>query len=126
MVNTYSSEIRELIKNALEKPLLIKRFYDGLYIVPQKKDSWESGYRDLDIYGVIKSENGISVEKVKTIDSLQINSFFKKLKGFQISIDIPYLDNIVSISCYRHLIEVDGLGFRFTKDKRKWVKWSGN
>ena len=119
MVNTYSSEIRELIQNALEKPLLIKRFYDGLYIVPQKKDSWESGYRDLDIYGVIKSENGISVEKVKTIDSLQINSFFKKLKGFQITIDIPYLDNIVGISCYRHLIEVDGLEFRFTKNKKK-------
>lgn len=119
MVNTYSSEIRELIKNALEKPLLIKRFYDGLYIVPQKKDSWESGYRDLDIYGVIKSENGISVEKVKTIDSLQINSFFKKLKGFQISIDIPYLDNIVSISCYRHLIEAIEGEFRFVKDKRK-------
>lgn len=114
-----SKEIKELIKNAPEKPIFTTKRYDGILISPQDKDSAESGYRDLEIFGVIKSEEGLSVEKIKDSDVLEINSLFKKLKGFSISIDIPYSENVIHISCYNHLIEVNNTDFRFVKDKRK-------
>ena len=114
-----SKEIRILIRNAPEKPLNTTYIYDELLIEPWYNDSWSSGYRDLNIFGLNKNDQGISVEKITTKDVLNIDSLFKKLKGFAISIDIPYPDNIIHISCRGHLIKVIGTTFKFIKDKRR-------
>lgn len=113
---------KEDLKNAPEKSLFTTNIYDAILIEPQNKDSYGSGYRDLNIYGMIKTERhekGFYIEKIKTSDNLKINSFFKKLKGFQISIDIPYLENIIHIYCKNYLIKVCNQDFKFIKDKRK-------
>lgn len=107
------------LKKAPEKPLLTTKRYDGLLIEPLDEDSWISGYRDLNIYGYIKNENGIIIENVYRKDVLQINSFFKKLKNFEISMDIPFSENIIHLSCHKHLIEVTNNIFKFVKDKRE-------
>jgi len=113
----FSKEINELIKNAPEKQLFTTKRYDAILINPKNKDDWESGYKNLEIFGVIKSENGLSVEKIKVFDVLNINSFFKKLKGFEISIDIPYPGDIICIYCRNYLIEVNSQEFKFVKNK---------
>lgn len=115
----FTEEIKKLIKNAPEKPLYAIKRYDAILIDPKYKDDWESGYRNLEILGAIKSENGLSVEKIKVSDVLNINSFFKKLKGFEISIDIPYPGNIICIYCHNYLIEVNSQEFKFVKSKGK-------
>ena len=115
----FSKEINKLIKNAPEKPFHVTKRYDAILINPQHEDSWESGYRDLEIFGVIKSEKGLSVEKIKVFDVLNINSFFKKLKGFELSIDIPYPGDIICIYCHNYLIQVNSHEFKFVKHKRK-------
>ena len=107
------------LKNVPKKPLLTTKRYDGLLIDPLDEDSWKSGYRDLNIYGYIKNENGIIIENVYTKDVLHINSFFEKLKNFEISIDIPFSSNIIHLSCHKHLIEVTNNIFKLIKDKRK-------
>ncbi len=113
------SEIRKLIQNAPEKPLLVKRVYDGIIIEPLNGDSWESGYRDLNVYGLIKNENGVILEKIGRNDTIKINSFFKKLKGFEISIDFPLHESSIRIYCKNYLIEAIEGEFRFVKDKRR-------
>lgn len=118
-MQTIGSELKELISKAPEKPLFTIRRYDGIIINPRNTDNCDSGYRDLELYGVIKSENGILLEKITITDVLTINSFFKKLKGFEILIDIPYPENFIHISCHNYLIEVDNHGFKFVKDSRK-------
>ena len=114
-----SKEIKELIKNAPEKQLYAIKRYDVILINPKYKDDWESGYKNLEIFGVIKSEKGLSVEKIKVSDVLNINSFFKKLKGFEISIDVPFPGDIICIYCHNYLIEVNSQEFKFVKNKRK-------
>lgn len=114
-----SKKIEELIKNAPEKPLYATKRYDAILINPKHKDDWESGYRNLEIFGAIKSENGLFVEKIKIFDVLNINSFFKKLKGFEISIDIPNPGNIICIYCHNYCIEVNSQEFKFVKHKKK-------
>lgn len=118
-----SKEIKELIKTAPEKPTMAIKRYNAILINSLHKDSWETGYRDLEIFGVIKSKNGLFVEKIKVSDILNINSFFKQLKGFEISIDILYPENIIHVYCHNYLIEVNGLGiFNFVKDGKKGIR----
>ena len=117
MSEEFSKEISELIKNAPEKQLFTTKRYDAILINPKNKDDWESGHKNLEIFGVIKSENGLSVEEIKVFDVLNINSFFKKLKGFEISIDIPYPGDIICIYCRNYLIEVNSQEFKFVKNK---------
>jgi hypothetical protein len=114
-----NNELKKLIQNAPEKPLYAIKRYDAILINPKDKDDWQSGYRNLEVFGVIKSENGLFVEKIKGSDVLNINSFFKKLKGFEISIDIPYPGNIICIYCHNYLIEVNSHEFKFVKHKKR-------
>ena len=112
-----SEKLLEKIKNAPEKPRLTKKIYDAILIEPLYKDSCDSGYRDLNIYGTIKTLNGLTIEKIEKDDNLKINSFFKKLKGFDITIDIPYLTSIIHIYFKNYQIEVENREFRFIKEK---------
>lgn len=113
-----SEKIEELIKNAPEKPWYIRNRYNTILINPKNKDDWESGYKNLEIFGVIKSECGLFVEKLWVSDVLNINSFFKKLKRFGISIDILHPGKIICISCDNYLFEVSGSKeLKFVKNK---------
>lgn len=117
------SKLKKLFLDASELQYGCTNFYDAIYIVPKYTDGHISGYRDLNIYGINKTnryEHGYCAEKIGTSDHIRVNSLFKKLKHFQISIDMPYLENIIRIYCRDHLIRVTGLNFDFVKNKRRW------
>ena len=110
------------LEMAHEKLPLTTNVYDAILIEPLYTDSWESGYRDLNIYGLVKTkrqEKGFYLEKIMTNNNLSINSFLTKLKKFEIFIDSPYLKNIIQLYCKNHLIKVYNHKFTFIKDRRK-------
>ena len=113
----WKKELLEKIKNAPEKPRLTKKIYDAILIEPLDKDSCDSGYRDLNVYGATKDLNGLIIEKIETDDNVKINSLFKKLKKFDLTIDIPYSTSIIHIYFKNHQIEVENREFRFIKEK---------
>ena len=119
MDKTNKEKINKQIENATELSYDCTGYYDELYIVPEYTNSAKLGYRDLGIYGIKTNNNrhetGIFIEKLNRNDHIRIDSFFKKLKGFQLSIDMPYLTNIIRIYCRDHLIRVKNSEFDFVK-----------
>lgn len=104
-------EMKERLEKAIEKPLSRVQSYEDLFIIPKYKESYESGYRDIAIYGArfSKEKGEYKYEYLFTSDNLITEfrgSFFNKIKDFQIHIDMPYLENII------HLWLSRGLYFR--------------
>ena len=114
----YAKKLLEKMKNAPEIPINAIEIYDAILIEPLDEDSWDSGYRTLNFYGYLKvldSFDKFIIEKIGSRDCLNIHTLFKKLKGFEISIDIPFYTNVICIYCKNHDIQVENREFKFIK-----------
>lgn len=111
----YSKELLEKIKRAPEISINAIEIYDAILIEPLNKDSWDSGYRTLNFYGYLKVDDGFIIEKIGSRDCLNIHTVFRKLKGFEVTIDIPFYTNIIRIYCKNNDIQVENREFKFIK-----------